>query len=391
MSPQVANWGAAASVGGPPSWSGPTKAFLSDNQYASAVFTGAGNFSITDFSLRLISDTHAYFGSNKADTTTNWPASDAVATYGDVNDLWGLNTSTLTPAIINDVDFGVELTVVLNSPSTQKSAALEVYTGSFSIPAAATILGVVVDVERNRTFNSRSGDVTANVDMIRCTVYYFDPAHDLLKTLTNHVNIFGLGQTMNWGEFDWGYDTEGETNNWGYNSGLVIWDLGKNILGNSTPILSAISSKQITRTLSITLTCLSETTSEQMTEPEGYNIVFIAPDIEAENRNLSSFTSTTNNANIFTMVSMTSNPFTQQTNPVAIFSQVSEMTPSYTLQTRPSGGFTKATALTAGFSRVSNSTAGFLVQSKPSDNFTQVASSPLSYVQSGISATSWSN
>ncbi len=45
----------------------------------------------------------AVSGDNKAATTTNWPTSDASASYGGAADLWGL---TLTDSDVNASDFG---------------------------------------------------------------------------------------------------------------------------------------------------------------------------------------------------------------------------------------------------------------------------------------------
>lgn len=45
-------------------------------------------------------------GTNRADPTNKWPTSPATATYQGAPSWWGL---TLTPAIVNDPDFGVRL------------------------------------------------------------------------------------------------------------------------------------------------------------------------------------------------------------------------------------------------------------------------------------------
>jgi hypothetical protein len=59
-------------------------------------------------------------GSNKADTSTTYPASDTVATYGGAADLWGLTPSV---AEINASDFGVVLASVFVTGSGKGNIA----------------------------------------------------------------------------------------------------------------------------------------------------------------------------------------------------------------------------------------------------------------------------
>lgn len=51
-------------------------------------------------------------GSNKANTGTRWPASEAISTYGSTSDLWG---NTWADTDINDSGFGVALAINSNS------------------------------------------------------------------------------------------------------------------------------------------------------------------------------------------------------------------------------------------------------------------------------------
>lgn len=60
---------------------------------------------VNDTYLRLVNAAGVVSGNNKA-SSSYWPTSNTVATYGASNDLWGL---TLTPTDVNDVDFGVAL------------------------------------------------------------------------------------------------------------------------------------------------------------------------------------------------------------------------------------------------------------------------------------------
>ena len=134
-----------SSSGGDRSWSNPRYAEESDNRYAT-VYAGTGKISYSHY-LRAtafrfsipsgatingilveierhasvnnptawVKDWKVYLlkagsvvGDNKADTTNNWPTSDAYKSYGGSNDLWG---TTWTPSDINNANFGVVLAV----------------------------------------------------------------------------------------------------------------------------------------------------------------------------------------------------------------------------------------------------------------------------------------
>jgi hypothetical protein len=91
---------------------------------------------LKDNSIKIVKANGTFGTENKADTATNWPTTDTYASYGGSSDLW---SETWTPADINDVDFGVALSVV------------------------------------------QAGDdygVTASVDHIRITVYYTEAVAD---------------------------------------------------------------------------------------------------------------------------------------------------------------------------------------------------------------------
>jgi hypothetical protein len=134
-------------------WTTPSNAAASDNAYATANPTGAGQVTrylkATNFGFAVpanatilgivveIERKELDAGVNAADSevklvkadgtigTTNkaaapeWPLADAYATYGDTDDLWG---ETLTPTDVNDADFGVVLSVT----ATHTSASPEV-------------------------------------------------------------------------------------------------------------------------------------------------------------------------------------------------------------------------------------------------------------------------
>ena len=71
---------------------------------------GAGT--TVDLSVRLVDEDGAVFGDDKADNSTPYPNNLTNVDYGGVADKWGV---TLTPAIVNDSDFGAILSASLNN------------------------------------------------------------------------------------------------------------------------------------------------------------------------------------------------------------------------------------------------------------------------------------
>lgn len=64
-----------------------------------------GAFNVVDQTVQLLK-AGVRTGTNKADTTTNWPTVDTNKDYGTSTDLWG---TTWTPAEINATNFGLSL------------------------------------------------------------------------------------------------------------------------------------------------------------------------------------------------------------------------------------------------------------------------------------------
>jgi len=80
-------------------------------------------------------------GTNKANTTDDWPTSEGIATYGGVSDLWG---TTWTPADINHANFGVALSVRNHNttPGRPRTAYVDniQITVTYSVPTSTTLL-----------------------------------------------------------------------------------------------------------------------------------------------------------------------------------------------------------------------------------------------------------
>jgi hypothetical protein len=70
---------------------------------------------------------------NKADTSTRWPTTEADATYGSASDLW---SSTWTASDINNANFGVVLSAKLTTDGTQ-DCSVDNFTITVTYTAAA--------------------------------------------------------------------------------------------------------------------------------------------------------------------------------------------------------------------------------------------------------------
>lgn len=122
--------------------------------------------SAVDACVQLLDAAGALQGNNKADTTTNWPASAGTISYGGSADTWG---ATLNTTVVNDADFGVGIAVKATAQNVDINidlVAITVYyaeatfdNGDYSyllkaqgfgwnVPAAATITGIKVTIER---------------------------------------------------------------------------------------------------------------------------------------------------------------------------------------------------------------------------------------------------
>ena len=69
----------------------------------------------SDNRVQLRNASGTLVGTNKAATTTDWPTTTAVASYGSASDTW---TASPTPAMVNDPDFGVVLSVQADAANT---------------------------------------------------------------------------------------------------------------------------------------------------------------------------------------------------------------------------------------------------------------------------------
>ncbi|MFT3680741.1 MAG: Ig-like domain-containing protein [Ferruginibacter sp.] len=94
-----------------------------------------GSGEIRDNSVRLFKTVGNVIGNDNAATGTNWPTTEAAATYGSSSDMWG---SGWTPAEINAAGFGVSLVVSNTSNSNSRTANVDYIqiTVSYTIPGS---------------------------------------------------------------------------------------------------------------------------------------------------------------------------------------------------------------------------------------------------------------
>lgn len=126
---------------------------------------------MSDRTVRIIKADGSIGSTNKGLNTT-LETVDTVRVYGSPTDLWG---ETLTPADINDPDFGVVLSCrYSNLNGTSDTQYLKATNFGFSIPTTSTIQGIVASIELKgaKTRPGFSYISTITVDRMTLTVYY---------------------------------------------------------------------------------------------------------------------------------------------------------------------------------------------------------------------------
>ncbi len=146
-------------------WSDVDNAKVSDNNYSTIYTDGEG---VYDTYVKIVKADGSIGTTNKAKAEA-WDINESYYSYGANNDLWG---ESWTAANINDADFGVVLSIYSHGyyPPDYNSHYLKATNFGFSIPAGATINGIIVEIERNDNVG------TVQVDHIRITVYYTEAA-----------------------------------------------------------------------------------------------------------------------------------------------------------------------------------------------------------------------
>lgn len=153
-----ATWTTTGTIGTFSDASGPTPGSI----------TGVGGTTAIESSIKLVKG-GTISGNNKS-TGASLPVgsgSETIISYGGSADIWGL---TLTDTDINASTFGVALSYVGDGSGPATSHYLKLTNFGFSIPAGATINGVLVEVQ-----GYASGSMSfigPTIDGVRITVTY---------------------------------------------------------------------------------------------------------------------------------------------------------------------------------------------------------------------------
>lgn len=122
-------------------------------------------------------------GSQNLSHGDSWGQTSEYVSYG--GDLWKEN---LTPADINDPDFGFALQV----GGGVSSYVLKSTDFGFAIPANASIAGITADVKRYEAMNQSEEGAVAHVDHVRMSVCYNLP--QVKKNETNPILMITMGE-----------------------------------------------------------------------------------------------------------------------------------------------------------------------------------------------------
>lgn len=150
-------------------WNNPTNCFSSDNSYATAVLIRAKFADVIDASVKIVKSDDTLGSEDKADTGTAWPTTDTYASYGASDDLWD---ESWDYDDINSSNFGVVISAEV--VGGDQSHYLKATNFGFSIPAGATINGILVEIERRKYGSTLY--FSGFIDHIRITVYYTEGA-----------------------------------------------------------------------------------------------------------------------------------------------------------------------------------------------------------------------
>jgi hypothetical protein len=151
-------------------WTNPSNAGSSDDSYATI---SAAGYDVYDEYIKIVKADGTIGTTNKANTGAWAWDYESYISYGGSTDLWG---ETWTPSDINDADFGVVMSIDINSDI---SNYLKATNFAFSIPTGATINGILAEFE---TINEDLGGANvAKIDHIRITVYYTEATGTNMK------------------------------------------------------------------------------------------------------------------------------------------------------------------------------------------------------------------
>jgi len=146
-------------------WTNPDNAKVSDDIYTTSLGVGTSGANLFDSEIKIVKSNGSIGATNKS-VGAAWNTTQAYYSYGGSADLWG---ETWANTDINDIDFGVVLSIRKSEEPDIYSHYLKATNFGFSIPSGATINGILVEIER---FHANDPQGLSQVDHIRITVYY---------------------------------------------------------------------------------------------------------------------------------------------------------------------------------------------------------------------------
>jgi len=135
-------------------------------------FPAGNNYDVKDSEVKIIKSDGTIGTTNRANTTTKWPAGLAYYSYGSSSDLWGENW---TVADINDIDFGIAISAIVGAGGGGQQYAridhirITVY---YTLPISAYITGL--DVWQNANFFGLPTAYTIDSGLIQFDVPFMD-------------------------------------------------------------------------------------------------------------------------------------------------------------------------------------------------------------------------
>jgi hypothetical protein len=110
---------------------------------------------------------------------------------------------------------------------------------------------------------------------------------DFTITVGNSVAVLGMGAPTLWGAFDWG------TGFWGAGSNPMVFDVDKALDVETITTADALSKDTSRGAWSETITTAADATDQTKQDGNGYFYVFTRPTLDAEERQITSYTSGT--------------------------------------------------------------------------------------------------
>lgn len=127
---------------------------------------------------------------------------------------------------------------------------------------------------------------------------------DYTVSITNAVNCFGPAPSTKWGTHD-PYTMVWGSFKWGEGTEDLVTHYEKRLTSETLTLSDAIY-KNANKLLDNSIAATSETTMESLQTGNGYYYVFTGPVTDAENRNLSTYTSQTAQSTTYTSASVAS-------------------------------------------------------------------------------------